>query len=289
MTLQQKIWMAGKTLLWAVRPLALYLLMPGLCVMAGIVIRRPNMTIDGFFASSANFYITAGMAAAIIILYRRSKKRGVSFLQEVHLYPKKISCKQAVLSAVFGMAACTAMSAALTLLPIPADFAGQYTKAVGNNYGSTDPWFLILSMLCLAPLLEEFIFRGMMLFRLLSWFDKRTAKLLTASLFALCHANLIWAFYAFLMGLVLGEAAIRTKNTACSIFLHAGFNFPSLFVFFAGKHPYLNELFYGSRLLVALYGISGFLMVLLIWKCSRDGKAGRQIAQGQKSGGWNNR
>lgn len=281
MTLQQKIWMAGKTLLWAVRPLVLYLLMPGLCVITGMIIRRSDTTADEFFASSANFYIAAGMAAAMLVLYRRNKKKGRSFLQEVQLDPKQICGKKAILSVVFGMAACTAMASLLTLLPLPADMIGRYTKAVGNGYRGADPWFLTISMIFLAPVLEEFIFRGMMLFRLISWFNKREAQILTAALFALCHANLIWAFYAFFMGMILGEITIREGNTAYSIFMHMGFNFPSLFVFFVGKHPYLYDLLYSGRLLVAFYGIAGFLLDVLIWNWYRarntEVKGGRNV------------
>lgn len=277
MTQQQRIWMAGRTVLWAVRPLALYLFMPGLCVLAGMLIRRPAMTVDEFFASSANFYTAAGMAAAVAVLWRRGRKGGVSIWQEARFEPRRLDGRKAALCAAFGMAASIAVSAALTLLPLPAAWTERYAKAAGGGYGGVDFWFLAGMMLCLAPFLEEIIFRGLMLGRLMSGFGERTSQILAAALFALCHADPIWSFYAFFMGLILGKTAVREENTAYSAAMHAGFNLPSLVIYLAGRQRQLYEAVFGSRLLIAFYGLAAALAIHRLRK--------RSAGSGGKSGG----
>ncbi len=81
---------------------------------------------------------------------------------------------------------------------------------------------LILQVLVLsvsAPIVEELIFRKLMLDRLRPYGDM-TAIWVSALAFSLFHGNLSQALYAFVLGLIFAYVVIRTNNILYSIGLH---------------------------------------------------------------------
>ena len=76
----------------------------------------------------------------------------------------------------------------------------------------------------LAPILEEALFRGLLLPRLMP-FGEGFAVLTTAVLFGLFHGNLAQMPYAIAVGLVLGLVAARTGKLIYTILLHVLLNF----------------------------------------------------------------
>ena len=81
-------------------------------------------------------------------------------------------------------------------------------------------WDAILSTCILAPLLEEFLCRGMMLRGMLPQKGVRKAILWSAFLFAFMHLNPWQSIPAFLMGIFLGWVYWRTHCLWATIFLH---------------------------------------------------------------------
>lgn len=263
---QQKIWLALKTIMWALRPLMLYLFMPGICVLAGILIRGPGVSVDRFFKDSGNFYTAAGMVASIGLLYHRSRKKEKSLWREAGIFLEYLDRRKAAGCIGFGMAASVSLSAALTLLPLPKTLILKYQEASAGSYGGTDFLFLLFTLLCMAPVLEEIIFRGLMYRRLRAYFTAREAAVIVAVFFSACHGNLLWMCYAFLMSLILTGIAVRENNTGYGIFLHAGFNFPSVVTFVITSHPPVARLFYKSPILIGLYGVLGAAAMFVLWK-----------------------
>lgn len=74
--------------------------------------------------------------------------------------------------------------------------------------GSTDSLSMFLYASVLAPISEEILFRGYVM-RSLEPFGKRFALFGSALMFGLFHGNLLQTPYAFIMGLVLGYAAME--------------------------------------------------------------------------------
>lgn len=71
----------------------------------------------------------------------------------------------------------------------------------------------------LAPIGEEILFRRLLL-RAIQPYGDRLAVIITAALFAIYHGNLDQAPYAFVVGLFLGIAAVRSGRTIVPIILH---------------------------------------------------------------------
>ena len=81
---------------------------------------------------------------------------------------------------------------------------------------------LLAAGIC-SPIVEEYIFRGLLLRRTLV-FGEKAACCFTAAAFGLMHMNLYQFFYAFAIGLVLARVAVYTGSIRTGILLHIGIN-----------------------------------------------------------------
>ena len=114
----------------------------------------------------------------------------------------------------------------------PCNLLGQgITGLLGRILGGTgdnpleqmlsrlDLWSVALFAVILAPIMEELIFRKLLLDRMRT-IDRPTAVLFSALAFGLFHGNLSQFFYAFGVGLVFGSIYVRTGRLRYTIFLH---------------------------------------------------------------------
>lgn len=101
-----------------------------------------------------------------------------------------------------------------------------------------DPLVLTLYAVCviiIPPLVEEMVFRGMIL-QSLRRFGDGFAILFSAILFGLYHGNFIQMVFAFVCGLALGFAAVRTNSLLPCILIHFINNSVSLAVELAQRY-----------------------------------------------------
>ena len=89
---------------------------------------------------------------------------------------------------------------------------------------SVNPMSMIICVAILAPVLEEFFFRKLLLDRMYPY-GERTAILVSAIAFGLFHQNFSQFFYAFGIGLVLGYLYCKTGSYKAVTLLHMAFNF----------------------------------------------------------------
>lgn len=87
--------------------------------------------------------------------------------------------------------------------------------------------FTFISVVILAPIFEELIFRGMIL-NALTKYNKMFAIIVTSLLFGLLHLNITQAIPAFFMSLVLCYMYVQTDSILVTILAHAGNNFLAL-------------------------------------------------------------
>lgn len=92
-----------------------------------------------------------------------------------------------------------------------------------NLVGGTSIIPIIIFIGILSPIIEEIVFRGVLLNKLRRYGDK-TAIYFTALTFALFHGNLSQFFYAFVLGLIFGYIAINTNTIKYTIILHIAIN-----------------------------------------------------------------
>lgn len=143
-----------------------------------------------------------------------------------------------------------------------------------NSMGVQPPTFeasfiLFVMLTVIAPVFEEFVFRGAVL-HLLQPYGNGIAIFVSAFLFGIYHGNFMQFFYATVLGIALGYITIATKSLFCSTLLHAMFNSISgIILIFASSEPIqkystekgaaLND---GEQLVMTFYAIFMILVLL---------------------------
>jgi membrane protease YdiL (CAAX protease family) len=160
-------------------------------------------------------------------------------------------------------------------IPPPPWFWELFNRIFEGDYG----WFgAFVKVSVIAPIVEELIFRGLILQGFRKNYNAFVAVLISALLFALFHLN-PWQFPAtFVIGLILGWIVVRTNSIILSIIGHSINNtLVLLYITFPQQirsHPiYLiekKELYYISALVVVL---SLILIFLLTFKWFRITKS----------------
>jgi membrane protease YdiL (CAAX protease family) len=85
-------------------------------------------------------------------------------------------------------------------------------------------WLMLTITVVIVPILEELIFRKLLLDRL-SIYGNVFAIIISAALFGLFHGNLYQLFYAFFAGLILGYVTVKGGSWLYGVGLHIFMNF----------------------------------------------------------------
>ena len=162
--------------------------------------------------------ITAGL---LILKFPLKSK-----LRQMYAKPRYFGRALGIFPAGYGMA----MAVALITMLVGRLFQGTAVEdsfnAVENSLRTTDvPSALIMFVhtAVLAPLFEEFWFRGLVL-QSLRPYGNGFAIFVSAILFGFTHGNLQQVFYATAIGIVLGYVAVQTESIVTTTVLHAMFN-----------------------------------------------------------------
>ena len=124
---------------------------------------------------------------------------------------------------------------------------------------------LILTLIfvgILSPIIEEMMFRGIMLNKLRRYGDK-VAIVTTALLFGLFHVNFSQFFYATVLGLIFAYVTLKTGTIKYSIILHIFVNMMGSFIIPLIIGDGSNLVAYGCVLfLVLLISIIGLVLLI---------------------------
>ena len=113
------------------------------------------------------------------------------------------------------------------ILPMPDSFL-QMEKLL-NPQNPLAYFILVITIVFLAPIGEEILFRGFLQnFLEKTWGDVTRAVLFTSLFFALIHLNPYWVIQIYLLGVILGFAAWSSKSIITSIVFHVIINASSL-------------------------------------------------------------
>lgn len=100
-----------------------------------------------------------------------------------------------------------------------------------NNYDAINI-SVALYIVCtgiLGPILEEFLFRGIVFNKLKTFNKQMKAILITTITFAIFHSNPIQMLYAFCLGFILIYVYEKYKNLAAPILVHIASNIMNIF------------------------------------------------------------
>jgi membrane protease YdiL (CAAX protease family) len=164
--------------------------------------------------------IVLGVGSTLFIFYFAYRKAGVPLKE---LFPARWFNVLIVVPLIFFIAAAQYFIGEINLqlnrvLPPPAWFWELFGKIFENDYGMVGA---VLKIVILAPVIEELIFRGIIMHGLMRNYSKLTAVVVSALMFALFHLN-PWQFTAtFTLGILLGILMVRTRNIYLCILGHA--------------------------------------------------------------------
>lgn len=97
---------------------------------------------------------------------------------------------------------------------------------------------IISSGIC-GPILEEFLFRGLVYNKLKTFNKKKSAIIITSVIFALFHNNIVNAIYAFIVSFVLTYLYERYKSLKAPIIMHITLNITIMLLLPLILHNYI--------------------------------------------------
>ncbi len=143
------------------------------------------------------------------------------------------------------------------ILIVGVAFLSLYLMELLNFYTDEEPNTTLLigiSAVIGAPLMEEVLFRGLILNRLLSKMSIWVAILLSSLLFAVSHLEFTQAIYCFFMGVAIAYVYVKTRSLIPCMIGHGLINLKSCFA--------LNN----TPLFYILFIITMILMIYSIYK-----------------------
>ncbi|MEG1448748.1 MAG: type II CAAX endopeptidase family protein [Oscillospiraceae bacterium] len=124
---------------------------------------------------------------------------------------------------------------------------------------------LIVEICIIAPILEELVFRGIIM-QSLRRFGDRFALVMSAIIFALIHLNFVQFPNALLMGLVMGYFVLRTNSLHVGIFMHAANNILSVLITIASEYIDIRYSSLTMNIVCGVYLVAGIVSFLVITK-----------------------
>ena len=275
LSVQQMVYYCIRDLLYAAGPMFSYILITLACIIVGYPLSgMMRYSFAEYLADRSNLLVAIGVVLTLRRLHRKSKKSGSTFFEDAALYRSAISWKKIGMGLVFGTGAALFLSALLTFIPKVWVFA-IYEEKVSRIYQRYDILLTIVESAVLTPLVEEIIFRGYMLNRLLRRWADLPALIVTTIIFSVMHGSSVWFLYAFVMGWIIGRISMWEGNILYGIFVHAGFNLPSVvqwFIWFL--HPERQSLGRATDIfqtfLAGTVGLVLALLMALLYKRERE-------------------
>lgn len=162
--------------------------------------------------------IVSGIVTILfLILFFAIRKKNV--VKEVCV--KKTQGKNVLLAIGLGLSCMLVINFGLSLLP--ESWLMAYSQQ-SNMLVEGSTLAIIISTMVMAPLIEELIFRGLMLSRLRKAMPDWAAVLICALMFGLAHGQILWMTYTFALGVVMGLVAVKSESIIPSLVLHMVFN-----------------------------------------------------------------
>lgn len=204
--------------------------------------------------------ISAVLTLLIYFIVEKVKKS--SIFKEADIKPA--TGKQIGLSVVGALGAMFFMNFMLTILPIPQDLLGDLTSGV-SKLTAYPFWQAILANALLIPIMEEVLFRGYIFSRLEKAMPSIVAALISSVVFGICHGGLVWAIWAFLLGMFICVVRIKSRSIVPGIIIHIIMNTYAMVVSY---FPVLENITYA--VMYTLTAVGGILMAVYVVGIFKD-------------------
>lgn len=154
------------------------------------------------------------------------------------------------------------VAASVVIEPLVNFFPDSYFESISQIMG-IGGWAMI-TILILAPILEEVLFRGIIQESLTNKFSPLAGILITSAIFAVIHINLPQVVNAFFVALILGYIYYMTQSLIPVILIHAMNNAIAYFSWMmnGGKMMSTSEMISNSTVYYILYAVSCVVLII---------------------------
>lgn len=235
----------------AIEMAALYIHMFRIAASRGMSLMDVNALEEELtnYTYNISMYITIARSAVLIPLYimfmRRDKGR--SMINGSYTKYEKLSPKWFLLLPVVGFFAAMGFN---HVVPMVLMAVQGFIQVVGRSFFGVD-WNVdffgtydnvsemiysggiavqIISTAVAAPIVEEFLFRGLIYNRLRERMKFVPAALVSSLVFGALHGNAVQFLYAFIIGLLLAFVYEKFKTILAPVIFHAGANLISVII-----------------------------------------------------------
>ncbi|MFA8298964.1 MAG: lysostaphin resistance A-like protein [Hyphomicrobiales bacterium] len=174
----------------------------------------PIYYLKGFIGIGPAQLLTYLATMGLPILFAYTMRKNLSGLTKLEVKAPKLGVLGLVIIATLGFIMAVSFPLG-DLIPMP-DYIEEMFKSMMGDHGV----FTFLTLAVAAPILEEVLFRGIVLDGLLKKYSPVKAILFSAFLFGIVHLN-PWQFVpAFFVGIFMGWIYYRTRNLTYTIIIH---------------------------------------------------------------------
>ncbi|MBO4477827.1 MAG: CPBP family intramembrane metalloprotease [Lachnospiraceae bacterium] len=172
--------------------------------------------------------------------------------------------------ALIGASVCVGLNYFLNMF-MPKEILNTFEETSEVLWNDDTSILSFVSVVLVAPLTEELMFRGLIYTRLRLMLKAPYTILITAFLFGLFHENLLQFIYAFVIGLILAYMMEAYRNLWAPIMVHAAANLISWLLTYAVQIPTddggaLDYSVMGGTLLIAGTGLYSIVYIRKVKK-----------------------
>ena len=225
-------------------------------------------TVDGSYQNAIDIILVI-LGLMVPFYYIGKKMKETSGIAEPLMTEKSCDSKAFVLAVVSGTGFCMLANIVTSYFTIFMSALGLELSApeVAMPTGVVGILTTVIRVVVVAALAEEIALRGYVMGNLRKYGDK-FAIIISATVFAVIHGNLVQAPFALIAGFAIGYFTVKTGSIWTGIAIHAANNFISTAVSYAVD--YLGEETASIIYLFVIYGFiaAGFVSMKLFNKRS---------------------
>lgn len=170
--------------------------------------------------------LSSALFVVLLMLFFAARKR--NFFNEARI--ASVTFKTIPLCVVLGVSANVVVNTIISIIPWPSSFVEQINSSNGPIMSEGSFITQILSVCVMTGIVEELIFRGLLISRLRRSAGSAVCVFFSAAIFALAHAGSspIAISYSFFIGLIFAAIFVKYDSIIPTAICHAFFNFTSL-------------------------------------------------------------
>lgn len=234
-----------KTLIAAVVAIILYFLVQSVVAIVYVILKlthnSQNLDLESvlqnehFFSEifNNNFIVISIIYGSILLLCYLLIMYYLHKEHPQYSYNKGLSLKTVMMNSLLTLAFLSIINLLFALfvftlgrIPLIKEYIENYNALMRNlTFTDGNIFALVFSLAILTPIVEELLFRGIILSAFKAYFGEKAAIVLSALVFGIMHWNPIQSTYAFLLGLVLAYIYLKTQSIYSAIIFHMIFNF----------------------------------------------------------------